>query len=48
MCTLLILIVVLGIIFWAIAELVSSLAAIFFVSIAALIVLKLAKDLLGK
>lgn len=46
MITLLILIVVLGIIFWAIAKLVSAIAAIFFVTIASIIILKLAKDLL--
>jgi len=45
MITLLILIVVLGAIFWAIAELVSAIAAIFFVSIAAFIIIKLSKDL---
>ena len=45
MITLLILIVVLGVIFWALAELISAVAAIFFVSIATVIVLRLAKNL---
>lgn len=44
MCVLLILISVLGVIFWAIAELVSAVAAIVFVIIAAIIILRLAKE----
>lgn len=45
MLTLLALIVVLGVIFWAIYTLISSLAAVFFVIVAMILILKLAKEL---
>lgn len=45
MLTLLALIVVLGVIFWAIYTLISSLAAVFFVVIATILILKLTKEI---
>lgn len=46
MIFLLIIISILGVIFWAIAELISTLAAIVFVIVAAVVILRLAKDVL--
>lgn len=46
MIFLLIIISVLGVIFWTIAELISTLAAIVFVIVAAVVILRLAKDVL--
>lgn len=45
MITLLVMVAVLGVIFWALCEAISALAGMFFVIVAAIIMLKMAKEI---